>query len=146
LTSHSPALILLLLVFISNEIVISRSLDDPSKTQITIVAHANPGGGLPPWASKTAVNALAPIEPFKLFHKINEQVQRNQSELGERFKQAEMVSGVPPGRSRRPGGMAQLGYACFWPNGGGSVDDDGNDRTTSSELLDDDDDEMSPPT
>eukprot|EP00529_Nitzschia_sp_RCC80_P016500 CAMPEP_0113514934 /NCGR_PEP_ID=MMETSP0014_2-20120614/40673_1 /TAXON_ID=2857 /ORGANISM="Nitzschia sp." /LENGTH=649 /DNA_ID=CAMNT_0000411463 /DNA_START=338 /DNA_END=2287 /DNA_ORIENTATION=- /assembly_acc=CAM_ASM_000159 len=143
---------------------ISRSHDDPSKTEITIIAHANPGGGLPPWASKTAVNALAPIEPFKLFHKINEQVQKNQSELGERFRKAEMVSSVPPGRSRRPGGMAQLGYACYWPNGGGSVEkdtsitdtgslmDDGSDDSDSSninshhgdEFDDDDDDEYSP--
>ena len=148
----------------SNTIVISRSHDDPSKTEITIIAHANPGGGLPPWASKTAVNALAPIEPFKLFHKINEQVQKNQSELGERFRRAEMVSSVPPGRSRRPGGMAQLGYACYWPNGGGSVEkdtsftstgslmDDERDASESStsnshhvdELEDDDDDEFVP--
>ena len=30
-----------------------------------------------------------------------------------------MVSTLPGGRSPRPAGMAQLGYACFWPNGGG---------------------------
>jgi hypothetical protein len=33
---------------------------------------------------------------------------------------AEMVgANLPKGRSPRPAGMAQLGYACFWPNGGG---------------------------
>lgn len=97
------------------------------------------------------MNALAPIEPFKLFHKINEQVQKNQLELGERFRRAEMVSSVPPGRSRRPGGMAQLGYACFWPNGGGSVeidgkfdDDDGDDNDESSISHTEVDDEFSP--
>jgi hypothetical protein len=87
---------------------------------IHIVAHANPGAGVPQWASKTAVNALAPIEPFKLFHKINENVKRNQPQLRERLHQAEMVgSNLPNGRSPRPAGMAQLGYACYWPNGGG---------------------------
>jgi len=84
------------------------------------VAHCRPGGGLPEWAAKTAVKALAPIEPFKLFHKINEQVIRNRDQLEERLKEAEeMGSTLPPGRSSRPGGFAQLGYACFWPNGGG---------------------------
>jgi hypothetical protein len=108
------------------------------------VAHANPGG-VPQWAAKTAVNALAPIEPFKLFHKINENVQRNKPQLRERLMKAEMVgANLPKGRSPRPAGMAQLGYACFWPNGGGvyegtymplyaqqsdaSVDEDGSPR------------------
>lgn len=104
--------------------VLSRSPEDPSKTQITIIAHANPGGGLPQWAAKTAVNALAPIEPFKLFHKINDNVIRNQPALRERLAEAEMVSNLPPGRSSRPAGMAQLGYACYWPHGGGSVEGD----------------------
>jgi hypothetical protein len=61
---------------------------------------------------------LAPIEPFKLFHKINQNVKRNQPQLRERMAQAEMVS-LPGGQSPRPAGIAQLGYACFWPNGGG---------------------------
>ena len=84
------------------------------------MAHCRPGGGLPDWATKTAVKALAPIEPFKLFHKINDQVIR-ESERLERFvrESEEMKSKMPPGRSYRPGGFAQIGYACFWPNGGG---------------------------
>ena len=75
---------------------------------------------MPDWATKTAVKALAPIEPFKLFHKINDQVIR-ESERLERFvrESEEMKSKMPPGRSYRPGGFAQIGYACFWPNGGG---------------------------
>lgn len=24
-----------------------------------------------------------------------------------------------PGRSKQPVGLAQIGFACFWPNGGG---------------------------
>lgn len=98
--------------------VISRDPDDPEKTTIAILAHANPGGNVPQWAAKTAVNALAPIEPFKLFHKINQNVKRNQPQLRERMAQAEMVS-LPGGQSPRPAGIAQMGYACFWPNGGG---------------------------
>jgi hypothetical protein len=101
---------------------LSRDPEDPSKTRVTIIAHANPGGGLPQWAAKTAVNALAPIEPFKLFHKINENVKRHHPELRKRLEEAEMVSTMPPGRSPRPGGIAQLGYACFWPKGGGNVE------------------------
>ncbi|KAL3917544.1 MAG: hypothetical protein SGARI_007683 [Bacillariaceae sp.] len=88
-----------------------RSVKDPTNNR-----------GLPQWATKTAVNALAPIEPFKLCHKINENVKRHQPELRERLEEAEMVSTMPPGRSPRPGGMAQLGYACYWPKGGGSVE------------------------
>lgn len=98
---------------------LSRCPEDPEKTTITIVAHANPGGNVPQWAAKTAVNALAPIEPFKLFHKINANVQRSRPQLRQRLQEAEMVSTLPSGRSPRPAGMAQLGYACFWPNGGG---------------------------
>lgn len=102
---------------------ISRCSEDPSKTKITIVAHCRPGGGLPEWATKTAVKALAPIEPFKLFHKINEQVIRNQDLIQKRVQEAEETgSKSPPGRSSRPGGFAQIGYACFWPNGGGKAE------------------------
>eukprot|EP00536_Pseudo-nitzschia_multiseries_P014985 jgi/Psemu1/246498/estExt_Genewise1.C_7970014 len=99
---------------------ISRCSEDPTKTRITIVAHCRPGGGLPEWATKTAVKTLAPLEPFKLFHGINEQVIRNKDELQERVREAEeKASSMQPGRSSRPGGFAQIGYACFWPNGGG---------------------------
>jgi len=99
---------------------ISRCSEDPMKTKITIVAHCRPGGGLPEWATKTAVKTLAPLEPFKLFHKINEQVLRNKDQIQERLNDAEeRGTTMPPGRSWRPGGFAQIGYACFWPNGGG---------------------------
>ena len=55
-------------------VLISRCPEDPEKTLITLIAHANPGGNVPAWAMKTAANALAPIEPFKNFQKINENV------------------------------------------------------------------------
>ena len=101
------------------------------------MAHCRPGGGLPEWAAKTAVKALAPIEPFKLFHKINEQVIRNKYQLKERVKEAEeRGSTLPPGRSSRPGGFAQLGYACFWPNGGGKEERTGISPPTEQPLQD----------
>lgn len=110
--------------------VFTRCPEDPEKTLIHLVAHANPGVGVPQWAAKTAVNALAPIEPFKMFNKINENVQRSRPQLRERLEQAEMVgSNLPNGRSPRPAGMAQLGYACFWPNGGGTYE--GHARTSA---------------
>ena len=86
-----------------------------------MVSHANPGGNVPAWACKTAVNALAPVEPFKIFQKINKNVKQNLPQIRERLEQAEMVS-APSGRSSRPAGIAQLGYACFWPKGGGTVE------------------------
>lgn len=92
---------------------ISRDPDDPKKTKFALLAHADPGG-LPQWACKTAVNAVAPIEPFKLFYNINKCVNRAIPLI----KRAESVSSMP-GRSTRPAGLSQLGYACFWPNGGG---------------------------
>eukprot|EP00339_Tiarina_fusa_P001323 CAMPEP_0117021212 /NCGR_PEP_ID=MMETSP0472-20121206/16029_1 /TAXON_ID=693140 ORGANISM="Tiarina fusus, Strain LIS" /NCGR_SAMPLE_ID=MMETSP0472 /ASSEMBLY_ACC=CAM_ASM_000603 /LENGTH=537 /DNA_ID=CAMNT_0004726629 /DNA_START=99 /DNA_END=1712 /DNA_ORIENTATION=- len=109
---------------------LSRDPDDPEKTNVILIAHANPGGNVPQWAARTAVNALTPIEPFKLFHKINEAVQKNQKQVRQRLEQAEMVSTVPPGRSPRPAGIAQMGYACFWPNGGGV--DEGRPRKQKS--------------
>ena len=86
-----------------------------------MISHANPGGNVPAWACKTAVNAMAPVEPFKIFQKINKNVKQNLPQLRERLEEAEMVSS-PSGRSSRPAGIAQLGYACFWPKGGGTVE------------------------
>lgn len=71
-------------------------------------------------AMKTAVNAVAPIEPFKLFYKINERVQHFVSQGS---SQAATINIAHPlnGRSQRPAGLSQLGYACFWPDGGGRI-------------------------
>jgi len=98
---------------------ISPHPDDPNKTRFAIVAHAHPGGELPPMMIKTAVNALAPIEPFKLFHKINHNVKRAQPELQVSLVNAKASNQVSAGRSPRPAGLSQMGYACFWPKGGG---------------------------
>ena len=104
---------------------IEKDPQNPEKTRITIISHASPGRDVPGWAMKTAVNALAPIEPFKLFNKINEGVKRALPTLQQPLEATEMVS-VSAGRSNRPAGMAQLGYACFWPEGGGPVENFGN--------------------
>merc|ERR1711865_1162345 len=106
--------------------ILSKCPEDPSKTKIAIVTHANPGGGLPDWATKTAVNALAPIEPFKLFHGINEKVVHCQPHLRKQIideeKSGTSSRNVTSGKSHRPGGISQLGYACFWPDGGGKIE------------------------
>ena len=88
-----------------------------------MVAHASPGSEVPTWACKAAIQSLAPMEPYRLFHKINEGVKKCHRELqasSQRLREAELVgSGGDDRISRRPAGLAQLGYACFWPNGGG---------------------------
>ena len=72
---------------------------------------------------KTAVNAVAPIEPFKLFARIEKNVIASGKSYENRTK---MVKSMP-GRSTSPAGLSQMGYACFWPNGGALKD--GNDRS-----------------
>lgn len=93
---------------------ISPHPEDPNKTRFALVAHANPGYDVSPWMCRLAVNNLVPIEPFKLFHKINKNVLKYTTDPN----QTQMVKALP-GRSNRPAGFAQMGYACFWPNGGG---------------------------
>jgi len=93
---------------------ISPDPDDPNKTRFSLLALAQPGGGIPNWALKTAVNALAPIEPFKLFAKIEKNVNNLYTEDDK--SHAKTTSNKLDKRSR-PAGLSQLGYACFWPNG-----------------------------
>lgn len=48
--------------------VISRDPTDPqNKTRLTILAHAHVGGGVPQLACRMVINAISPIEPFRLF-------------------------------------------------------------------------------
>ena len=95
----------------------------------------------------TAVNAAVQIEPFKFFHKINESISDYQEPL--HFSNSQLLNvGDHPGRSNKPAGIAhlgesckvflfltkwcylfsilltfplsrQIGFTCFWPNGGG---------------------------
>jgi len=94
--------------------VISPVPNHPGKTYMALLAHADPGGNLPSWALKTAVNTLAPREPYKLFWKIEKAAQ-------DLMKKSENVavdegncsySDLP--KRKRPSGISQLGYACFW--------------------------------
>lgn len=117
---------------------LSRHPDDPEKTRIALLAHANPGPDIPHWASKTAVKALVPIEPFKLFCKINKGVAEHRQDLEQALPdKAEMVS-EQRRRSTRPAGIAQMGYACFWPQGGGLQEESMSSASgaPSSSLLD----------
>jgi len=159
---------------------IGRDPEDPArKTRITILAHANPGQDVPVWAMKTAINALAPIEPFRLFAKINDAVHKAANTAswralrqsveerttatttmtvigGESSSSSSATNSAPsasssvpsdsstttdqpqktilypPGRSMRPAGIAQMGYACFWPNGGGLLEGGGGAAWWSS--------------
>lgn len=90
---------------------ISKDPDDPNKTRIAMLSHANPGG-LPQWAMNSVVNAVAHVEPFRFFHNINDGVcnyYKNESTL--------LHSQHNPKYSNKPAGIAHLGFACFWPNG-----------------------------
>lgn len=110
--------------------------EDETKTKIYLLAHADPGG-LPVWACKSAVSAVAPIEPFKLFHNIEECVKRRGPP-----PQRSGFAAALPGRSSRPAGISQMGYACFWPLGGGLREhhphhaEENQQKSDSSEDLD----------
>lgn len=105
---------------------ISKDPSDPNKTRLAILAHGNPGGNLPPWACKAAVNAVVPIEPFKLFYNIEKGVKKARYE-DESDPVIPSLNSSSGNRSSRPGGLSQLGYACFWPDGGGLLRGNNND-------------------
>jgi hypothetical protein len=168
--------------------VIRRDLDNPTtKTQVYMLSHASAGSDIPTWAMRTAIKSLVPIEPFRLFYRMNKGVQESKAELQSQYQQllaqhknsnqvlsndnvdsAEFVStGVnAPSPSTQtkiddqqgsesinstplltesksnihkktatgaeswlPGGIAQLGYACFWPAGGGIMEEDSSQKT-----------------
>jgi hypothetical protein len=54
-------------------VVISRDPTDPNKTRVAILAHANPGGGIPQWVSVTFYFFM------KFIVKIQEGIQANVS-------------------------------------------------------------------
>lgn len=109
---------------------IGRDPNFPEKTRITLLAHASPGNDVPIWACKTAINAIVPVEPFKLIHKINEGIKKNKAELERNPQDTEMV-GIAGGTSR-PAGLCQMGYACFWPKGGGVMEGTSNKNLDQS--------------
>lgn len=81
------------------------------------------------------MNGVVQIEPFKLFHNINQGV-TNYDEPSTSVSPSHQLATVNslPGRSNKPAGMAQLGYVCFWPNGGGLKER--HTEQTRSELED----------
>jgi hypothetical protein len=87
----------------------------------------------------TAVNAVVQIEPFKLFHNINQGVSNYNepsSSVSSPSHQLATINSLP-GRSNKPAGMAQMGYVCFWPNGGGL-----KEKHTEQILEDEEDSEL----
>ena len=64
-------------------------------------------------AMKTAINAVAPIEPFKLFYKIDKGVNTWAKKLMNTDQAEEDTGGII---RLRAAGLSQLGYACFWPH------------------------------
>jgi len=124
--------------------LISPHPDDPlGKTKITLLAHCNCGNDIPEWGVRSAVKVLAPIKPFEIIHRIQVGVDANRKELQlledqatnndkpskkqrklklKRLKVKNHHKHKKLERSQRPAGMAQMGYACFWPEGGGLVE------------------------
>jgi hypothetical protein len=96
---------------------IGRDPNDPSKTRICMIDHSCPGNDIPAWACKAAINAVAPVEPFKLIHRINKGIHNSKESLKLKSKDVFLSNG----RSSCPAGLCQLGLSCFWPNGGGVV-------------------------
>jgi hypothetical protein len=98
-----------------------------------MLSHCNCGRDVPEWAVRAAVGVLAPIKPFEIIHRINVGIRKSREEL-ERAESNSMATSTTtkatketetsfaPERSSRPAGIAQMGYACFWPEGGGLVD------------------------
>jgi hypothetical protein len=106
---------------------IGPDAEDPEKTKIAMLAHACPGLDVPAWSCRMAIQTLAPVEPYRLFHKINEGVTQSRSRLQTMLQ--ERSSEVSSSKLHRPAGIAQMGYACFWPDGAPEED-------SSTDVLD----------
>lgn len=90
---------------------------DESKTQISMLAHCSCGNDVPEWGVRAAVKVLAPIKPYEIIHRIQVGVQHAREHLEQLEK--DCIHKTKKGRSSRPAGIAQMGYGCFWPQGGG---------------------------
>lgn len=106
---------------------ISRCPDYPKKrTKLVLLSHCNCGRDVPEWAVRTAVGILAPIKPFEIIYRIDKGIKKNREQLErdewESITNSKTKTIPDPERSSRPAGIAQMGYACFWPEGGGIVD------------------------
>jgi hypothetical protein len=93
------------------------------KTRIILLAHCNCGEDIPEWAVRTAVGILAPIKPFEIIYRISLGVKRAQQDWAKDLKAPKAkVHSLKRGRSSCPAGIAQMGFACFWPKGGGLIE------------------------
>ena len=106
---------------------ISRCPDFPKKrTKVVMLSHCNCGRDVPEWAVRAAVGILAPIKPFEIIYRIEKGIQQAREVLErEEWKSIAaptIATTSDPERSSQPAGIAQMGYACFWPEGGGLVD------------------------
>jgi hypothetical protein len=71
-------------------------------TEFSLIAHADPGGGLPNWAVRSVVGTLVGIEPFRFFHRVTAGAKRRAEGLGGNQEVTPRV------------GISQMGYAGFW--------------------------------
>jgi len=113
---------------------ISRCPDFPNeRTKLVMLSHCNCGRDIPEWVVRTAVGLSAPIKPFEIIHRIDVGIRLAREELERAVIKPTATSTttattttttttVHPERSSQPAGIAQMGYACFWPEGGGLVD------------------------
>ena len=112
------------------------------RTRIIILSHCNCGRDVPEWAVRMAVGIMAPIKPFEIIHRIELGIQRSFNDLVKAEQEAvtasvaaaasdnptnnnnndTFISSFFEQRSLRPAGIAQMGYAAFWPEGGGLVE------------------------
>ena len=119
---------------------ISRCPDRPKeRTKIVMLSHCNCGRDIPEWAVRAAVGVLAPIKPFEIIHRIDVGIRRAREELERAEKKLTAASTtsattLDQGRSCRPAGIAQMGYACFWPEGGGLVDESNQSTNFTCEV------------
>mmetsp|Transcript_1812 Transcript_1812/g.3184 ORF Transcript_1812/g.3184 Transcript_1812/m.3184 type:complete len:294 (+) Transcript_1812:66-947(+) len=95
--------------------------DDPkNKTKFCFVNHSYPGKEVPHFLLRYAVKVLSPIESFKLMDNINKHVQEHAPYSKVTKDDDDKVdSDEKINRSKKPGGMAMMGFCAFWPNGGG---------------------------
>ena len=105
-------------------ITIGRDPLNPQHTNIMMMTHITAGSDIPHWAFKACINAILPIESFKLVHNMELRVRKHAFELNS------TPPADKPGRVSRPAGICLLGVACFWPEGGGILEESADSRPT----------------
>lgn len=83
-------------------VVIEIDPQDPNKTKMSMLQHGSPGGKVSRMVMNTGVNVVAPIESFKLCHRIR----TNASIFSTKFNSATQYNSSSAGIA--------LTSACFW--------------------------------